>query len=73
MAGPAGQGGGVEGWWGGGWAEALGTHFPATWASSSSSFPVSVVLCSLRSEEPCEEGGFPQSLHTHQDTQVGGR
>ncbi|XP_059566442.1 myelin regulatory factor isoform X2 [Myotis daubentonii] len=35
----------------------------------NSSFPVSVVLCSLRSEEPCEEGGFPQSLHTHQDTQ----
>ncbi|XP_054581255.1 myelin regulatory factor [Eptesicus fuscus] len=35
----------------------------------NSSFPVSVVLCSLRSEEPCEEGGFPQSLHAHQDTQ----
>ncbi|KAM8814392.1 myelin regulatory factor isoform 4-T4 [Rhynchonycteris naso] len=35
----------------------------------NSSFPVSVVLCSLTSEEPCEEGGFPQSLHTHQDTQ----
>ncbi|XP_070283310.1 myelin regulatory factor isoform X6 [Myotis yumanensis] len=35
----------------------------------NSSFPVSVVLCSLRSEEPCEEGSFPQSLHTHQDTQ----
>lgn len=35
----------------------------------NSSFPVSVVLCSLRSEEPCEERGFPQSLHTHQDTQ----
>lgn len=35
----------------------------------NSSFPVSVVLCSLRSEEPCEEGGSPQSLHTHQDTQ----
>lgn len=41
--------------------------------SCSSSSPVSVALCSLRSEEPCEEGGFPQSLHTHQDTQVGGR
>ncbi|KAM7086412.1 myelin regulatory factor isoform 5-T5 [Molossus nigricans] len=35
----------------------------------NSSFPVSVVLCSLVSEEPCEEGGFPQSLYTHQDTQ----
>ncbi|KAB0389811.1 hypothetical protein E2I00_000547, partial [Balaenoptera physalus] len=36
----------------------------------SSSAPVSVVLCSLMSkEEPCEEGGFPQSLHAHQDTQ----
>ena len=34
---------------------------------------MSVVLCSLMSkEEPCEEGGFPQSLHAHQDTQVGG-
>lgn len=38
----------------------------------SSSFPVSVVLCSLTSkEEPCEEGGFLQRLHPHQDTQVG--
>ncbi|XP_029064916.1 myelin regulatory factor isoform X2 [Monodon monoceros] len=38
----------------------------------NSSAPVSVVLCSLTSkEEPCEEGGFPQSLHAHQDTQVG--
>ncbi|XP_074257684.1 myelin regulatory factor isoform X8 [Saimiri boliviensis] len=36
----------------------------------NSSSPVSVVLCSLRSkEEPCEEGGLPQSLHAHQDTQ----
>ncbi|KAF6104980.1 myelin regulatory factor [Phyllostomus discolor] len=35
----------------------------------NSSFPVSVVLCSLTSEEPCEEGGLPRSLHTHQDTQ----
>ncbi|XP_057408909.1 myelin regulatory factor isoform X8 [Balaenoptera acutorostrata] len=36
----------------------------------NSSAPVSVVLCSLMSkEEPCEEGGFPQSLHAHQDTQ----
>lgn len=34
---------------------------------------MSVVLCSLMSKaEPCEEGDFPQSLHTHQDTQVGG-
>lgn len=34
---------------------------------------MSVVLCSLMSkDEPCEEGGFPQSLHTYQDTQVGG-
>lgn len=43
----------------------MGTHlFP------SSSTPVSVVLCSLISkEEPCEEGGFLQRLHTHQDTQ----
>lgn len=33
---------------------------------------MSVALCSLMSkEEPCEEGGFPQSLHAHQDTQVG--
>lgn len=38
----------------------------------SSSAPVSVVLCSLTSkEEPCEEGGFLQRLHPHQDTQVG--
>lgn len=38
----------------------------------SSSTPVSVVLCSLTSkEEPCEEGGFLQRLHSHQDTQVG--
>ncbi|XP_060159078.1 myelin regulatory factor isoform X6 [Globicephala melas] len=38
----------------------------------NSSAPVSVALCSLMSkEEPCEEGGFPQSLHAHQDTQVG--
>lgn len=36
----------------------------------NSSNPVSVVLCSLLSkEEPCEEGGFLQRLHTHQDTQ----
>ncbi|XP_036993631.2 myelin regulatory factor isoform X3 [Artibeus jamaicensis] len=35
----------------------------------NSSFPVSVVLCSLRSEEPCEDGGLPRSVHTHQDTQ----
>ncbi|CAH6793725.1 Myrf [Phodopus roborovskii] len=36
----------------------------------NSSTPVSVVLCSLTSkEEPCEEGGFLQSLHPHQDTQ----
>lgn len=48
-------------------------HFLANWAFRSSSSPVSVVLCSLMSKvEPCEEGDFPQSLHTHQDTQVGG-
>ncbi|CAO2584673.1 Myelin regulatory factor, partial [Lemmus lemmus] len=36
----------------------------------NSSVPVSVVLCSLTSkEEPCEEGGFLQRLHPHQDTQ----
>ncbi|KAM6159145.1 myelin regulatory factor isoform 2-T2 [Rhynchocyon petersi] len=35
----------------------------------NSSFPVSVVLCSLTSEEPCEDGGLPQSPPTHQDTQ----
>ncbi|XP_076773212.1 myelin regulatory factor isoform X5 [Arvicanthis niloticus] len=36
----------------------------------NSSTPVSVVLCSLTSkEEPCEEGGFLQRLHSHQDTQ----
>lgn len=47
-------------------------HFLADWPSPSSSSPVSVVLCRLMSkEEPCEEGGFLQSLHTHQDTQVG--
>lgn len=26
----------------------------------------------MSKEEPCEEGGFLQSLHTHQDTQVRG-
>jgi hypothetical protein len=48
-------------------ATQMGTHlFP------SSSTPVSVVLCSLTSEEePCEEGGFLQRFHPHQDTQVG--
>lgn len=36
----------------------------------NSSTPVSVVLCSLTSEEePCEEGGFLQRFHPHQDTQ----
>ncbi|XP_028633322.1 myelin regulatory factor isoform X6 [Grammomys surdaster] len=36
----------------------------------NSSTPVSVVLCSLTSkEQPCEEGGFLQRLHPHQDTQ----
>ncbi|KAL1788040.1 myelin regulatory factor isoform X1 [Sigmodon hispidus] len=36
----------------------------------NSSVPVSVALCSLTSkEEPCEEGGFLQRLHPHQDTQ----
>ncbi|XP_040837816.1 myelin regulatory factor isoform X2 [Ochotona curzoniae] len=44
-------------------------HLSLTLQMNSSS-PVSVVLCSLTSkEEPCDEGGFPQSLHTHQDTQ----
>ncbi|XP_058161309.1 myelin regulatory factor isoform X5 [Dasypus novemcinctus] len=44
-------------------------HLNLTLQMNSSS-PVSVVLCSLLSkEEPCEEGGFAQSLHTHQDTQ----
>nr|KAF6279489.1 myelin regulatory factor [Pipistrellus kuhlii] len=43
-------------------------HLSLTLQMNSSS-PVSVALCSLRSEEPCEEGGFPQSLPTHQDTQ----
>ncbi|OWK17475.1 hypothetical protein Celaphus_00013405 [Cervus elaphus hippelaphus] len=44
-------------------------HLRLTLQMNSSS-PVSVVLCSLMSkEEPCEEGGFPQSLHAHQDTQ----
>lgn len=44
-------------------------HLSLTLQMNSSS-PVSVALCSLMSkEEPCEEGGFPQSLHTHQDTQ----
>ncbi|PNJ22068.1 MYRF isoform 3 [Pongo abelii] len=44
-------------------------HLSLTLQMNSSS-PVSVVLCSLRSkEQPCEEGGLPQGLHTHQDTQ----
>uniref|UniRef100_A0A671DJG2 Myelin regulatory factor n=1 Tax=Rhinolophus ferrumequinum TaxID=59479 RepID=A0A671DJG2_RHIFE len=44
-------------------------HLSLTLQMNSSS-PVSVVLCSLMSkEEPCEEGDFPQSLHTHQATQ----
>ncbi|XP_021565264.1 myelin regulatory factor [Carlito syrichta] len=44
-------------------------HLSLTLQMNSSS-PVSVVLCSLTSkEEPCEEGGRPQGLHTHQDTQ----
>ncbi|XP_015444387.1 myelin regulatory factor isoform X4 [Pteropus alecto] len=44
-------------------------HLSLTLQMNSSS-PVSVVLCSLMSNaEPCEEGDFPQSLHTHQDTQ----
>ncbi|XP_064144010.1 myelin regulatory factor isoform X3 [Loxodonta africana] len=44
-------------------------HLSLTLQMNSSS-PVSVVLCSLTSEEePCEEGGFPQSLPTHQNTQ----
>ncbi|XP_065792584.1 myelin regulatory factor isoform X2 [Muntiacus reevesi] len=44
-------------------------HLRLTLQMNSSS-PVSVVLCSLMSkEEPCEEGGLPQSLHAHQDTQ----
>ncbi|XP_058518928.1 myelin regulatory factor isoform X2 [Ochotona princeps] len=44
-------------------------HLSLTLQMNSSS-PVSVVLCSLTSkEEPCDEGGFLQSLHTHQDTQ----
>lgn len=60
----------LAGWWG---ERNLESHFPANWAFPSSSSPVSVVLCSLMSEEePCEERGFPQSLHTHQATQVGG-
>ncbi|XP_057173149.1 myelin regulatory factor isoform X4 [Ursus arctos] len=47
-------------------------HLSLTLQMNSSS-PVSVALCSLVSkEEPCEEGGLPQSLHTYQDTQVGG-
>lgn len=59
--------------WGQGGLRNLEPHFPANRPSPSSSSPVSVALCSLMSkEEPCEEGGFPQSLHTHQDTQVGG-
>ncbi|XP_076972132.1 myelin regulatory factor [Tamandua tetradactyla] len=44
-------------------------HLNLTLQMNSSS-PVSVVLCSLVSkEEPCEEGGFAQNLHAHQDTQ----
>ncbi|XP_069925743.1 myelin regulatory factor isoform X5 [Oryctolagus cuniculus] len=44
-------------------------HLSLTLQMNSSS-PVSVVLCSLTSkEEPCDEGGFLESLHSHQDTQ----
>ncbi|KAG8505688.1 Myelin regulatory factor [Galemys pyrenaicus] len=44
-------------------------HLSLTLQMNSSS-PVSVVLCGLMSEEePCEEGGSPQGLHNHQDTQ----
>ncbi|XP_062052016.1 myelin regulatory factor isoform X7 [Lepus europaeus] len=44
-------------------------HLSLTLQMNSSS-PVSVVLCSLTSkEEPCNEGGFLESLHSHQDTQ----
>nr|XP_017508073.2 myelin regulatory factor isoform X8 [Manis javanica] len=44
-------------------------HLSLTLQMNSSS-PVSVVLCSLISQEkPCEEGVFIQSLHPHQDTQ----
>ncbi|ELV10259.1 Myelin regulatory factor [Tupaia chinensis] len=44
-------------------------HLSLTLQMNSSS-PVSVMLCSLMSkEEPCEEGSFPQSLPSHQDTQ----
>lgn len=51
-----------------------GNPIPLTHLFPSSSVPVSVVLCSLTSkEEPCEEGGFLQRLHPHQDTQVGER
>lgn len=59
--------------WEGAGVESSESQFPADWAFPSSSSPVSVVLCSLMSkEEPCEEGGILQSLHAHQDTQVGG-
>ncbi|XP_012580608.1 PREDICTED: myelin regulatory factor [Condylura cristata] len=44
-------------------------HFSLTLQMNSSA-PVSVVLCGVMSEaEPCEEGGHPQGLHNHQDTQ----
>ncbi|XP_069888273.1 myelin regulatory factor isoform X5 [Dipodomys merriami] len=44
-------------------------HLTLTLQMNASS-PVSVVLCSLTAkEEPCEEGGFLQTLHPHQDTQ----
>ncbi|KAM4846789.1 myelin regulatory factor isoform 3-T3 [Thomomys bottae] len=44
-------------------------HLTLTLQMNASS-PVSVVLCSLTAkEEPCEEGGFLQPLHPHQDTQ----
>lgn len=70
----SGVGGLVEGWRGAGWGG--GTRNPISaliGPPPSSSSPVSVALCSLVSkEEPCEEGGLPQSLHTYQDTQVGG-
>ncbi|KAM9220554.1 myelin regulatory factor isoform 2-T2 [Dugong dugon] len=44
-------------------------HLSLTLQMNSSS-PVSVVLCSLTAEEePCEGGGFPQSLPAYQNTQ----
>lgn len=46
-------------------------HTLLTGPPPSSSSPVSVALCSLTSQEPCEEGAELSSLQVQPDTQVG--